>query len=453
MIDRNEQVIQQKQLKVFCVATIVLFYVLALCMAKPSEILEGMKLIIVSRDALITDYFELANYGAAFFNSALMMTLVVVLINILKIPYSGLTLAAFYINGGFALFGKNPANALPILLGTYLYAKMQGVKLSRYIYTSLFGFCLAPLVTEMVYLLPFSTYINIIMAIMIGILIGFVLPALAMHTASMHMGYNLFNVGFAGGILAFIIVCVLQAFGLESESVFIWREGRPLWLIGLLYGYFLMTFLYGLWINKGKLKPLLKIMKHPGRSVADFILMDGVGPTLMNMALVGSFCVTYIILIGGDLSGPVVGGILTISGFAAFGVHLKNFMPCIVGVYLGTCIEIFIPTMPAVQLAALFSAGIAPIAGQFGVIAGLFTGMLHISVVMFTGRMYSGLNLYNNGFSLGIVAIVMVPLLESFMKNFKQAIRLGDNSYATRRKKISQNSRRINHVLFWNRWK
>lgn len=420
MIDRNKQESEQKHLKVFCMATIILFYVIAFCMATPGEIIEGIKQIIVSRDALITDYFEIANYGAAFFNSAMMMTLVVILINILKIPYSGLTLAAFFINAGFALFGKNPVSALPILAGTYIYAKLQGVKMSRYLYTSLFGFCLAPLVTEMVYLLPFSTSINLMIAIMLGILIGFVLPPLAMHTASMHMGYNLFNVGFAGGILAFIIVCVLQAFGLESETVFIWREGRPFWLVAILYGYFVITFLYGLWINKGKIKPLLKIVRHPGRSVADFILMDGVGTTLMNMAIGGAFCTSYILLIGGDLSGPVVGGILTIFGFAAFGVHLKNFIPCIAGVYLATYLKTFVPTMPAMQLAALFSAGIAPIAGQFGPIAGLFAGVLHTSVVMCTGQMYSGLNLYNNGFSLGFVAIIMIPLLESFMKKFRR---------------------------------
>ena len=57
MIDRNKQEIQQKQLKVFCIATIVFFFGVAFCMATPSEILEGMKLIIISRDALITDYF------------------------------------------------------------------------------------------------------------------------------------------------------------------------------------------------------------------------------------------------------------------------------------------------------------------------------------------------------------------------------------------------------------
>ena len=140
----------------------------------------------------------------------------------------------------------------------------------------------------------------------------------------------------------------------------------------------------------------------------------------MNMAVVGAFCVTYILLIGGDLSGPVVGGVLTIFGFAAFGVHLKNFIPCLVGVYLATCLKTFVITMPAMQLAALFSAGIAPIAGQFGPIAGLFAGVLHTSIVMCTGEMYSGLNLYNNGFSLGFVAIIMIPVLESFMKKYRR---------------------------------
>ena len=33
--------------------------------------------------------------------------------------------------------------------------------------------------------------------------------------------------------------------------------------------------------------------------------------------------------------------------------------------------------------------------------------------------MYGGLNLYNNGFSAGWVAIIMIPVLESFMKHFE----------------------------------
>ena len=56
--------------------------------------------------------------------------------------------------------------------------------------------------------------------------------------------------------------------------------------------------------------------------------------------------------------------------------------------------------------------------GEFGVIAGIISGMLHVAIVMCTSQMYSGLNLYNNGFSTGWVAIFMVPFLESFMRRF-----------------------------------
>ena len=420
MVSKNRQRVEQKHLKIFCAITIALFLLGAFALASPQEILKGMKHIIIARDALITDYFKLAGYGAAFFNGAVMMSIVLGAMHYLNIPFTGLTLSVFFINAGFALFGKNPVNSLPILLGTYLYARQQGVSYKRYIYTGLFGTCLAPLVTEMTYILPFGAIGNLIGAMAIGILIGFVLPALAMHTASMHMGYCLFNVGFAAGIVGFTIICVLKGFGIHSETVMIWQEGLPIKGIIVLYMYFLFTLLYGLWLNKGKVRPAFKIMHHPGRAVADFVLMDGVGSTMINMALVGSISLSYIVLIGGDLSGHVVGSILTIYGFAAFGIHPKNYLPCILGVYLATMIKVFEPTMPAIQLAALFSAGIAPIAGQFGPVAGIFAGLLHSSIVMSTGAMYAGMNLYNNGFASGFVAIFMVPLLESFMRKFNQ---------------------------------
>ncbi len=50
----------------------------------------------------------------------------------------------------------------------------------------------------------------------------------------------------------------------------------------------------------------------------------------------------------------------------------------------------------------------------------MIAGFLHAAVVMCTGQMYGGLNLYNNGFSAGWVAIIMVPVIESFMKHFKE---------------------------------
>ena len=136
----------------------------------------------------------------------------------------------------------------------------------------------------------------------------------------------------------------------------------------------------------------------------------------MNMGLVGIFCEIYIILTGGDFSGPVVGAILAVFGFSAFGVHIKNYLPVLAGVYISTLFTIFSPDTPGIQLAAIFSAGLSPIAGQFGPLAGIVAGFLHAAVVMCTGQMYGGLNLYNNGFSAGWVAVIMVPITESVMK-------------------------------------
>ena len=407
------------ELKLFCIFTMILLFIISFSVSSPAQIVEGMITIVLSRDTLITDYFELASYGAAFFNAALVMGMAIGMLHRLKMPFTGLSMAVIFINVGFALFGKNPINVLPIVIGTWLYAKMHKAPMNRYIYTALFGSCLSPLVTEMGYLLPFSASINFVLAIVIGIFIGFILPPLAMHTASMHMGYNLLNMGFAAGLLAFVIVCVLSSIGLACNSVHIWKEGRPIALVIGLYAYFLLTALLGFWLNGKSFKGLMHLLRHPGRAVADFVMMDGEGATLINMGLVGAFSVTYILLIKGDLSGPVIGAILTAYGFGAFGVHIRNYPPVLLGVFLSTFINNYTPDTPGIQLAAVFASGLAPIAGQFGPIAGIIAGMLHAAVVMCSGALYGGLNLYNNGFSTGLVAIIMVPMIESFMKNFE----------------------------------
>lgn len=413
-----EDAVKGKEIRSFCIASAIILFVTAFLFDTPIEILRGMKEIIVSRDILITDYFALAGYGAAFFNAGCMMVIAMGLIAAVKLPFTGLTVAAVFCSAGFGLWGKNPANMLPIILGAWIYAKIHRANFARYVYTAIFAGCLAPFVTEFVYILPLSQGLNVIVAALLGIGIGFVIPPLAMHTASMHMGYSLFNVGFAGGTLAFIIYSVMKSVGVECESVFIWQEGiHPVIAIGLLV-YFLGTFVWGLWLAKGNIGGVWKITRHPGRAVADFVMMDGPGSTLMNMSLLGIVTELYIIVIGGDLSGPILGCILTVFGFAAFGAHIKNYLPVLAGVILATVFMTPNITDERMQIAALLVVGVAPIAGEFGVIAGIISGMLHVAIVMSTSQMYGGLNLYNNGFSTGWVAIFMVPFLESFMKRF-----------------------------------
>lgn len=418
MSEKLRRKLEGNEMRVFCYAACAALLIAAFLLATPGEILAGMKTIIVSRDVLLTDYFKIAGYGASFFNAALLLGYAIMVVELMKLPFTGMTMAVFFIDVCYGFWGKNLVTALPIMLGTFVYARLHRTPWNRYIYIGLFGICLGPIVTEMVYILPFSVPVNLILAIMIGILIGLMLPPLSAHTASMHMGYNLFNVGFSAGVLAFGITCVIRSFGIEILGDTIWMEGIHPGIVTGMYLFLIGTFLYGLWLVRWNLRELWKITRHPGRAVADFVLMDGPGITLMNMSLVGLIGETYILLIGGDISGPVQGAVIMAFGFAAFGAHIKNYPPVLLGVLLSTIFSQYTPSTYGIQVAALFAVGLSPIAGQFGSMAGIVAGVFHAAVVMCTSSMYGGLNLYNNGFSAGWVAIILVPLIESVMSRF-----------------------------------
>ncbi len=70
-------------------------------------------------------------------------------------------------------------------------------------------------------------------------------------------------------------------------------------------------------------------------------------------------------------------------------------------------------TNPSALLALLFSTTLAPIAGEFGILCGVLAGFLHASVALNVGIVYGGMNLYNNGFAGGIVAMFLVPVIQS----------------------------------------
>ena len=349
-------------------------FMTAFLLESPEKVLGGFWTIQLAPCGLITDYMALATPGAAFFNAGCVMLVGILLTLALRLHYTGGTVASLSLMAGFALFGKNVVNILPVLAGVWLYARSQGEKLSRYIYIALFGTCLGPVVSEFAVYAPLPLPLRLAGAVGAGLFIGFILPPIASYTLRIHQGYNLYNVGFAAGIVGLMVM---------SFSSF-----RGLW----------------------------RITRHPGRSVADFVAMDGFAVTLMNMGLVGLFATAYMLVIDGDLNGPTIGGIFTVMGFGAFGKHLKNITPVMLGVVLGSFIKVWTMTTPSVQIAALFCTALAPIAGQYGVLWGLAAGMIHSSVVLCVGTLHGGLNLYNNGFSAGLVCIILIPLIEVFQK-------------------------------------
>ena len=110
----------------------------------------------------------------------------------------------------------------------------------------------------------------------------------------------------------------------------------------------------------------VELLRTTGRAPSDYLRMFGPAPVLINMGVNGLIAMGVILLTGGDLNGPTVGGVLTIVGFSAFGKHAGNIVPIMAGVVLGSFVMHSSVSSGAVQLAMLFGTTLAPISGYFG---------------------------------------------------------------------------------------
>lgn len=402
-------------------STMVLFSLIltafgALC-GPPEALLPGFWRILTERAVLITDSIMVGGMGAAFFNAGLVALLSLGILRVCRATISGITIAAVFLMAGFALFGKDVCNILPILLGGWLYSRYKREHFSRYVYISFFGTALAPVVTELAVIGGDMYFLRVLIPVGVGILVGFILPAISVFTVRIHQGYNLYNVGFAAGLVGMVLASVFKSFGYVFGTRLEWSTGKNLQLSVFLFILFGVMFLAGFCYNGRSLKKLIYITRHSGRSVADFVLHDGYPVVLMNMGLIGALAAAYVLLVGGELNGPTIGGILTVCGFGGFGKHLRNIVPVMLGVVISSFLMVWNLSDPAVLLAALFATGLAPIAGQFGWKWGLVAGAVHASVVLNVSFLHGGLNLYNNGFSAGLVCIVLVPLIEALQRD------------------------------------
>ena len=250
-----------------------------------------------------------------------------------------------------------------------------------------------------------------------GLVIGFLLPAIARFTTRIHQGYNLYNVGFAAGILGLGIASVLKGFGVEFAAGDAWsQEGHSL-LCVLTAAVLLMLLAAGIAAGCRSWGAYRRVLRHSGRAVADFVLLDGPGLSLVNMALTGAIGFGYLLALypqGVRLNGPLVCCIFAMTGFGAFGKHPKNVLPVMGGAVLAALLLVAVPvTSPGVLLATLLCTCLAPVAGQFGWGWGLAAGFIHMTIVQNTSILHGGMNLYNNGFAAGLVCILLIPIIKS----------------------------------------
>jgi len=387
------------------------------------SVLAGLNQIVLTEDSLITDYVRVAGPGGALVNSALVTSIALILLYFSHESHNGMTLVVVGLMSGFSLFGKNFINIWPILFGTWLYAKSRREHFGKYAAIGLMSTALAPIIS---YIFLDNGWGNPALAILIGMVIGFIMPPLSAYTYRIQNGMNLYNVGFACGLVAFIFVPLMSSLGATPATRYDWAMDCGHIFLPILLSFCLFLIAAGLalnplpiWANWAGYRMLLKTS---GRAPTDYLRMFGVGPVLINTGVNGLIGMAFILLGGGTLNGPTVGGILTIMGFSAYGKHAGNIIPVMGGVFLGSIVMDWSLSDPAVQLACLFCTTLAPISGYFGWFYGVIAGFLHSSVVLYTGSPVAGMNLYNNGFSGGLIAIVLYPLILSVARHRKPVL-------------------------------
>lgn len=401
--------------KYLLLSVIPIYFIIVGLLVQPfSDICSGFVRIVKEPDFLITDYFVIGGIGAAFLNAGSITLLLLFVLYRMKMEVDGHTITACCLIFGFSLFGKNVVNIWTILFGVFLYARYHRVSIKNYLYVGLYGTSLSPIITQLMQIGGLPLLPRLLLSVFVGIAIGFVLPPLSTHVHYSHKGYSLYNVGFSSGIIATVVISLFKSFGLEIDSRLIWYTGSNTFftiILGVLFlGMIFAGFYYG---GKDVGKSYLRILKCTGIGGTDYLKDQGEGPVLLNMGINGIFAVLCVLAVGGDLNGPTIGGIFTIVGFSATGKHLRNIVPIIIGVVIAGNTKTWSLNEPGPMLALLFSTTLAPIAGEFGILAGILAGFLQSSVALNVGIVYSGMNLYNNGFAGGLVAVFMVPVIKS----------------------------------------
>lgn len=403
---------------------ILLLFIIALLIAAglivdgPARALSGFAELQVQPARLIHDFIEIRGIGATLINGALVGLIGLLLVLLNKVSISGPTYAAIFTLIGFGFFGKTPFNIIPIFFGTYLSAKYVGKLFREYILIALFGSALGPLVSTIAFELGLPYGVSLALALAGGIGTGFLLPALAVSMLHLHQGYNLYNIGLTCGFLGLFAASLLRAGGHTFQSALNWYDGSSMvlnLLVPVLSGLLILT---GLLLGKQSVfKDFLAIQKQPGRLPSDFMDMESIGGSLVNSGAIGLLFSAYLFIIGADFNGPVIGGLFTIMGFAAFGTHLKNSWPVAAGVISSTLVFGMPLTAPGPVLALIFGTTLSPIAGQFGPLVGFFAGFIHLVMVSFTGSWHGAMNLYNNGFAGGLTATLFIAVLQWYENN------------------------------------
>lgn len=423
----------------------------ALCAGDIANLIPGFITICTRPSQFTMDYFVLGGLGSAFLNAGMVGLACCALLYFSKATCTGLTIAAFWLNVGFATFGMNFFNIWPFFFGVWVYSKIKKVPFGSVANIAMFSTAVAPFASELTFRYPnletsgFSI-VGFIATIVLGIIVGCVMPALCAHAPNLHKGFNLYSAGPVAGLLAFLIYCVLyKAPGIEVPTNTNLGDGERLFVSVFFLIVFGLCFVFAYKMDKNCFKDYKNLLKDSGHK-ADFTAKYGVPATIVNMGAYGLFILLYynvvqgmswvdggVVFTAAKFTGATMGAIMCMYAFVGQGAHPRNVFPIIIGYAVASFLPFLVCmtgvvevqnwslTTQAILVGLCFASGLAPIAGKYGFWPGVLAGAMHAVMVMSVPLFHGGFCLYNGGFTDGIVAIILVPVLDWFMKEKEPA--------------------------------
>lgn len=212
------------------------------------------------------------------------------------------------------------------------------------------------------------------------------------------------------GLLGMIYVSLFKSYGFTFENQLLWDTNKNinLYIIFMIISVIILA--YGLFKDKG-IKNYMRLLNTTGKK-ASYIEDFGLNTVFISMGALGIYTLSFLFILDIPLNGPILGGLISIMLFAGAGKHIKNLTPIFLGVLLGGLTSVWNMSDPTAGVAFVFLTGLAPLAGSFGFLPGLLAAFITASVARNTGTLHGGMVLYNMGFSIGLVCLILVPLYE-----------------------------------------
>ena len=434
---------ESRFLKLFFAAISLCFIIAALFLPDLNAAFEGLKNIWLGTCKISTNYFALGGFAATFLNMGIVGLICTALFFLPGAKANNVSTLGVLLTIGFASWGMNPVNMIPTILGVFLYALVKKEKLGAMSNAMLYSTGIAPLISELLFRYPGTEQIGfnplgIGLALLVGLVIGFFLPAGMAHAPNIHKGYDHYSAAVPIGFTAFFLRAVLYnvmlgetpaAKGLSTLAA---ADTVSLPITNIFAVSVFVLCIVAALLMGCKVKDYWELMKDSGKGVS-FTTKYGNAPFLMNVGIFGLMIVGYYNLAGAldgknMWTGMTFGIVWCMLATCNSGSHPRNVLPIMAGYIVTSYLFGWIAGLLGVENFALtvgnqsiliglcYANGMSPISGQYGFGYGVLAGGLHYLLVTAVPDMHGGFCLYNGGFTAALICLLLVPQLEKFCK-------------------------------------